>query len=177
MEEKILTAVKMLEALKALDECLPRPLTLVIGGGGAMLLAHGFPLATADIDAVPKGLSSEELGPLINKVAIEHGLPGDWLNPWYSSFTYVLPIDFNSRLIEVFRGTHLVAKALGKEDLLLMKCFAHRKKDIPHARALVRSGADVDFVYNRIDELAEKKAADTDAAQNFLNEILELEDV
>jgi hypothetical protein len=66
-------------------------------------------------------------------------------------------------------------QALGADDILLMKCFAHRKKDIPHARALVRKGADSNRVALRIEELALKKLPGTREALDFLDEILELE--
>jgi hypothetical protein len=174
-EMETLTAEKMRTALKALDALLDRDLTLIVGGGGAMLLAYGFPLATADIDAVPRGIPGDELAPLIEKVARELGLPHDWLNPWYSSFTYVLPADFEERLMEVFRGSHLSAQALGKEDLLLMKCFAHRQKDVAHARALVRAGADADKVFDRIEELRKRKIPGTEPALDFLEDILDQE--
>lgn len=170
-----LTADKMRQGLKALDQLLPRDLLLIIGGGGAMLLAHGFPLATTDIDAVPKGIPMEELSPLIEQVARQLDFPVDWLNPWYASFTHVLPADYSQRIVEVFSGQHLKAQALGKDDMLLMKCFAHRKKDIAHARALVKSGARTEFVYDRIEELEQKRIPGTDAAAEFLDDILDLE--
>jgi hypothetical protein len=170
-----LTAIKMREALAALDQLLTARVTLIVGGGGAMLLAHGFPLATSDIDAVPQGLTSEELTPFIEKVAMDLKLPSDWLNPWYQSFTYVLPTNYFERLINVFSGKFLTAKALGKEDLLLMKCFAHRQKDVAHARALVRENPDLDLVYARIDELKKRKIPDAAKAEDFLNEILDME--
>lgn len=172
-----MTAETMLKALSALDRLLPKKTTLMIGGGGAMLLAHRFPLATSDVDAVPQGLSSDELKPYIESVAKSLGLPGDWLNPWFSSFTFVLPVDYESRLIEVLSGKNLVVRALGREDLLIMKCFAHRKKDVAHARALVRAGADLDVVYERIEELERKKIPDAADARTFLDEIAEMEDV
>jgi hypothetical protein len=168
-------AKKMRQALNALDSLLTQEVSLIIGGGGAMLLAYDFPLVTTDIDAVPRGLSSDELAPLIEKVAASLGLPTDWLNPWYSSFTYVLPSDFRDRLVSVFQGKHLSAQALGKEDLLLMKCFAHRQKDIPHARALVRAGAIVDTVFNRIEELKKRKIPGAALAWDFLETILDQE--
>jgi len=171
-----LSPTKMKEALTQLDQVLDRPVTLIMGGGGAMLLAHNFPLATADIDAVPKGISIDELQPYIEKVAREMLLPLDWINPWFSSFTYVLPEDFHTRLVEVFSGKWLKAQALGKDDLLIMKCFAHRKKDIAHARALVRAGANVDNVYARIEALLKRKIPGSDKAENFLNEIVDMEE-
>jgi hypothetical protein len=165
----------MLKALKLLETKLPRTLTLIVGGGGAMLLGHEFPLATTDIDAVPKGMTDIEVGELVKVVAIELGIPGDWLNPWYSSFTHVLPMDYESRLVLVYQGPQMKVQALGADDILLMKCFAHRKKDIPHARALVRKGADSNRVALRIEELALKKLPGTREALDFLDEILELE--
>lgn len=170
-----LTSQNMKKGLHRLDELLPRAATLIIGGGGAMLLAYDFPLATADIDAVPKGLSIDELKPLIESIAKEFSFPADWLNPWFSSFTHVLPADYESRLVEVFAGRNLKVSALGKEDLLLMKCFAHRQKDVAHARALVRAGAQSEVVYKRIEELARRKIPGADEAADFLDEIVDME--
>jgi hypothetical protein len=51
-----LTKDLMLKALLALDRKLNKKVTLIVGGGGAMILAHEFPLATSDIDAIPKGM-------------------------------------------------------------------------------------------------------------------------
>jgi hypothetical protein len=160
----------------ALDQLLPKTVTLIVGGGGAMMLAHSFPLSTVDVDAVPRGLSSDELKPYIEDVAKQLGLVADWLNPWFGSFTHVLPTDYAERLIEVYAGPKLRALALGRDDLLLMKCFAHRKKDIPHARALVRAGAKIKNVYDRIDELEDRKIPGTELARDFLEQIVEMEE-
>lgn len=172
---KSLTVDHMKRGFLELDSLLPRRLTLIVGGGGAMMLAHGFPLATADVDAVPKGMSFDELSPFVAEVARKLHLPGDWLNPWFGSFTHVLPLDYLSRVIEVFAASQLKVLALGKEDLLLMKCFAHRLKDVPHARALIRAGADVQLVRRRIDELAANKLPETEKAHDFLDECIDLE--
>lgn len=171
-----LTAQIMTKALKSLESHLKRPLSLIVGGGGALLLAHNYPLATSDIDAVPKGMTADELGEIVKKVAAELSLPGDWLNPWYASFTHVLPADFEDRLIVIHEGPQLTVKALGAEDLLLMKCFAHRKKDVPHARALIRKGSDVEMVMDRIEELLKRKIPHAKEAMKFLEDMIELEE-
>lgn len=165
-----------MDGLKALDKRLSQPVSLVIGGGGAMILAHSFPLVTYDIDAVPKGISMDELSPHIEAVAKELKIPVDWLNPWYSSFTYVLPGDYEDRLIEVYKGKNLVARALGVNDLLIMKCFAHRQKDISHVKALLKAGADADFAYKRMEELEDKGIPHVSLAQEFLDEVLDQEE-
>ena len=80
-----------------------------------------------------------------------------WLNPYFSSFTHVLPVDYDTRVVSVYSGKNLSVNALGRDDLLLMKCFAHRKKDIPHARALLRDGGNVKKVEQAIENLKKRK--------------------
>ncbi|MCC7442771.1 MAG: hypothetical protein IT285_14140 [Bdellovibrionales bacterium] len=103
----------MRKALGALDARLTVDVSLLVGGGGAMVLAHCFKLSTMDIDAVPKGISLVDLDVHVKAVATELRLPPDWLNPYYGSFTHTLPADFESRVVEVFRGKRLTARALG----------------------------------------------------------------
>ena len=172
---KSLTKEKMLTAFRRLDELLPRSANLLVGGGGAMLLSYNFPLATADIDGIPSGVTMEEMDIFIKQITQEQGLSGDWLNPYFSSFTHVLPGDYKQRLVPAFSGQRLTVHALGKEDLLVMKCFAHRRKDVPHARALVRQGARVAFVGQHIEQLKQKNIPKATEALDFLDEIIELE--
>lgn len=166
-----LTAQNMLQALGALDRLLPRKVKLVIGGGGAMLLAHAYPLATEDIDAIPAtGMTVQELDPLVKQVAAQLGIAADWLNPYFSTFTHVLPEDYGQRLVPVGSFKNLEALALSKEDLLIMKCFAGRRKDKTHAVALLRAGADVKRVESRLEELARRRIPGADRAVDFLDE-------
>ncbi len=169
-----LTRETLARAFAALDAALPRPVTLVVGGGGAMLLAHGLPVATADVDAYPAagGLTVEELDPFAKKVARELGLPPDWLNPYFSTFAHVLPADYGSRLVEVFAGPKLTVRSLGVEDLLVMKCFAGRAKDRSHARALLRRSPDLAIVSGRLEELLERRVKGAIAALDFFDDLV-----
>jgi len=169
-----LTEVVMRNALRNLGERLPRAARIIVGGGGAMVLAHGFRLATTDIDGVPAaGVTMEELAPFIAEVARELSLPADWLNPYYSTFAHVLPLDYGSRLITVCDFPRLKVDALSKDDLLIMKCFAARQKDTLHARALIRGGARLDFVRTHIESLERKRIPGTEKALRFLDELEE----
>ena len=141
-----------------------------MGGGGAMILAHGFLLSTSDIDAIQRGgISPDFLDPFVKEIAKKLGIPHDWLNPYFSTYSHTLPPDYAVRLVEVFSGKRLKVLALGKEEMLIMKCFAHRRKDVGHARALVRGKANIDFVEKRIEELHQKKIPGTQAALDFLH--------
>lgn len=169
----ILTARLMLQAFSRLDTLLAHPVELIMGGGGAMILAHQFPLGTADVDAIAKGIDVAELDLLVKQIAVEQSIPGDWLNPYFSTFSYTLPRDYHLRLIEVFKGSSLCVMALGKEDMLVMKCFAHRQKDIGHAQALIKKGANLEIVEQRLRELNEKRIPGVQDAVDFLDDLLE----
>jgi len=165
-----LSAKLMQECFNALDEYLKSSVTLIVGGGTAMILAHGFPLATADVDGVAKGISVTELDVLVKKIAIEKNISPDWLNSYFSTFAHVLPEDYGDRLVEVFREKKLTVKALSKEEMLIMKCFAHRQKDVAHAKALIKKGANLTFVEKHIERLLKEGTPGAQEALDFLDD-------
>jgi hypothetical protein len=168
-----LTADGLRRAFEALDARLARPVTLVVGGGTAMLLAHGLPVRTTDVDAYPASGRLDELLPDVRAVARELGLAPDWVNPHYETFAHVLPRDYASRLVEVFAGRRLGVVALGAEDLLVMKCFAGREKDVGHARALLGKVRELEVVERRIEELMDRGVAGARDAADFLDDLRE----
>ena len=170
-----LTRQKLGRAFAALDAALPRPMTLVVGGDGAMLLAHDTPTSAEDIDAYPAagGVTVEELDPLVKKVAKELGLPPDWLDPYYATSAHVVPADYGRRLVDVFSGDRLTVRSLGVEDLLVMKCFAGRAKDRSHARALLRRAPDLRVVGSRLVELLERRVPGAAQALDLFDDLVE----
>lgn len=164
----------MQKAFEALDAKLTERVTMLVGGGAAMLLAHHIPLTTMDVDGLPlqSKLTAAELDKLIKEVAEELNISTQWYNDYFNTFTHTLPADFRDRLTTVFEGMHLKVSALGLEDLLIMKCFAGREKDIGHARVLIEKGANLDIVEERIDELIEKGLPDASKAADFLADII-----
>ena len=158
-------------AFRALDARLEEPVTLVVGGGTAMMLAHGIPVRTRDVDAYTARGHLDDIAPILRDVAREVGLSSDWLNPLFEAFTHVLPADYGSRLKEFFSGRRLRVMALGAEDLLVMKCFAGREKDVGHARALLRRKPDLALVDRRIQELIEKGVKGAREAGDFLDDL------
>ncbi len=164
----------MLEAFRELDTRLPSPTRLVIGGGAAMVLAFDHPLATQDVDAFTArgGLTIAELDEAAKQTARDLDIEPDWLNPHFETYTHVLPADYATRLRNVFRGERLTVDSLGPEDLLVMKCFAGRDKDLPHARALMRTpGLDITIIDRHISSLAERGHRGADAAADFFDDL------
>lgn len=172
---KLLTIGIVREAFAALDALLPRDTRLIVGEGTALFMAYGVPVRTTDVDAYPTGLSFQELDPFVKQVAREHDLPADWINPHYSTFAHVLPADYATRLRPLFRGVRLEVLALGVEDLLIMKCYAGREKDVGHARALLRKKPDLGLVERRLGELIDKRVPGALEAADFLDDLMEQE--
>jgi hypothetical protein len=168
---RILDAPTLLRAFRALDDRLAAPVTLVVGGGTAMMLGYGLPVRTTDVDAYPTGSRLDDIAPQIREVAHEVGIAPDWLNPHFETFAHVLPPDYGSRLKEVFAGARLRVTALGVEDLLVMKCFAGREKDVGHARALLRRNPDLRVVERRIEELEARGVRGAAEAADFLDDL------
>lgn len=168
-----LDAARLRDAFQALDARLERPVELVVGGGTAMMLAYRLPVRTMDVDAYPREGNLDALLPAIRAVARERGLPPDWINPHFETFAYVLPPDYGTRLRPIFEGARLRALALGVEDLLVMKCFAGREKDVGHARALLKRSPDLALVERRIQELADRSVPGAQDALDFLDDLLE----
>lgn len=163
----------MRQALKALDKLLTQPTQLLIGGGAAMALAYNLPLATADIDGLVfrSEITNSELTPLIHKVATELALPKDWLNSHFNTFLFALPKDYIDRLVAVHKGKHLIAYALGREDMVILKCMAGRDKDLPHARALMKQKVNRTIVEDQLQTLMDRGIPKADQAMEFFDEL------
>ena len=164
-----------LAAFAALDQKLSTssPVRLVLGGGAAMILAHGHTVATTDADVFPTRGTLADVDPAAKAVAKELDLEPDWLNPWFTTFTHVLPSDYGSRLITVFEGAHLRVDALGAEDLLVMKCFAGRDKDRPHTIRLLKQAKDLDRVDRQLSLLLEKRIPGAQKAADLFDDLRE----
>jgi predicted nucleotidyltransferase len=168
-----LEPAQLREAFAALDRLLARPVTLIVGGGTAMMLAYRIAVRTSDVDAYPREATLDEILPAIRAVARERGLPPDWINPYFETFAYVLPADYGARLRPIFEGERLRALALGVEDLLVMKCFAGREKDVGHARALLKRKPDLGLVERRLQELADRRISGAQDALDFYDDLVE----
>jgi hypothetical protein len=164
----------MREALASLEARLAAPTRLVIGGGAAMVLAYHHTVATQDVDAfTAKGSTTmAELDAAAKLVARDLNIEPDWLNPHFETYTGVLPADYAKRLRRIHEGAQLVVDALGPEDLLIMKCFAARDKDLPHARRLAKlDGVDLDLVDSHLSKLVDRRYPRADRAADYFDDL------
>lgn len=164
-----------LNALKKLDAKMAAANTgkviLVIGGGGSMILQHGYDGGTVDIDAAPVNIDFEELKPYMLEVSKELGIAADWLNPYYQAFTVYLPKDTKSRMGVTYSGVVLTVKSLGAEDVLIMKLMAGRAKDMGHIKHLLRMKIDIRIVEKRLEELLKLFPKEAEKALDRLDDL------
>ena len=163
---------RILKALSVLDSTALKPFELIVAGGGAMICSYKYPLGTVDVDAIVRRADLNEVDTYIKAVAVKLSLSPDWLNVWVSSFTHYLPADYETRLNILFQGKKVIAKTLGKEDMLILKCFAHRSKDIGHTKTLIKQKTNIEMVENHINRLLEKGIPSAEKALDFLHDIL-----
>ena len=122
---------EILKLLKEFDTLLNEPLEIIICGGAAGILSHGYSRATMDIDivnSIPK-LSTVESA-IIN-IAEKYEISKKWLNDGVKGFVDYLPDDFRKRIIAI-EGNFKFLKVftLSKIDLLIMKLAAFRPEDL-----------------------------------------------
>ena len=169
----VMNEITFKTSFKELDALIDRPLKLLVAGGGALLLGHQMPLSTHDIDAVPIQ-SDWTIGQVDQKakvVATKLGIDPQWLNPYFSSFSYVLPKDYINRLVLVYKGKYLEVLAMGVEDLLILKCFSGRAKDISHARFLIRKCKNLKFVEQHLEEMLKHNIPKAQEALDFFDDV------
>ena len=146
-----------LKALKRLDEKMTlakeKKVTLVIGGGGSMILQHNYNGGTVDIDAVPINSDFGDIKPYMEEVARELNIAPDWLNPHYQAFTIYLPNDAKVRMQLTFSGTVITVKSLGAEEILIMKLMAGRAKDMSHIHHLLKMDLNLELVEKQLEKL------------------------
>ena len=164
---------EMMRAFQKLDKHLKATTRVIVGGGAALIAAYDVPISSQDVDGVPDKSSMElsEFKEEVRAVGRELGIPQDWLNDYFSTFLFVLPSNYGDRLVPLYQGKNLEVCALGKEDLILMKCFAGREKDIPHIRILLRKGADAKLVDERLSDLMEKNIPGANKASDLFSDL------
>lgn len=129
----------ILGALEALSERMRKKRLrahIYIVGGAAMCLTHRRSRATFDVDA----LIVDETGSVVEaarEVAVERGLPRDWLNDDVRQLS-VMPPAPDRCAKTIFDSPHLVVTGASARHLLAMKVHAARDRDLEDISTLVR---------------------------------------
>ncbi len=133
------------------------PVELVIVGGAAGLLTGQLSPAvtTGDVDAISvlpadQWHRVQEAAALVTTAL---GLPANWLNRDVGLHRLALPPDYRSRLVIVGEFGSLTVKAIGRLDLIAMKFYAHRQRDVEHLLEFSPTGQEKRFVLDYLNAL------------------------
>jgi hypothetical protein len=122
-----------------------------------LILSSDLPRPTDDGDVVTSEPGLGELQALIREIADSEGLPPGWLNGSIQSYTYVLPKDYRDRLVALPAFGRLRVRLLGRQDVILMKVYAMRARDIEDLRAIGPTAEELVFVREQIPRIADKE--------------------
>ncbi|MFZ1465994.1 MAG: DUF6036 family nucleotidyltransferase [Anaerolineae bacterium] len=136
---------ELLATLGQLDTRLTTAFDVVIVGGAAMILHFGASRATRDVDVIVLRGNLRQLRRAVAAVAVEAGLPEDWLNDGAKGFVGLLPPDFRTRLRPLeYPFKHLRLYALSLPDQVVLKIIALRAQDLEDLALLLPQVRDAD---------------------------------
>ena len=159
MADQKMTPTELRRALLRLGRTLPEPASITLGGSAALLLAGELDRRTDDGDVVESSVDFARLLDSVRKVEMIEQAPAGWLNTSIQSYTHVLPADFRTRLVRLPRMGRLDVSLLGRPDVVLMKAYAGRERDLQDLIAVAPSPEELAFVERHAPRIAEREPA------------------
>ena len=156
-------------ALLALGRRRATRTELIIGGAGALILTGELVRATSDCDVL---FSTPDMGQLqddIRAIAEQLGISSGWLNGSVQSYLEILPPDFRARLRSVSTTGSLRVAVLDRRDIIVMKLYAGRPRDLTDVAALKPTPDELQFARSQIPRLNSIDAARATRMAQFLD--------
>lgn len=160
-------------ALTSFSKTVREPVELVLGGSAALVLVGHLHRQTADSDVVA---SNPDLGRLQNAIrSVEESdqLPPGWLNGSIQSYTHVLPPDYRQRCLPFppFVAPHPMRVLLvSRRDILVMKFYAQRARDIDDIEQLIPTASELAFVAAQLTRIALHEPEKAEQMQQLLDD-------
>jgi hypothetical protein len=152
-----MTSKSLRAALHRLGMTLRENASLTLGGSAALLLTGSLDRLTDDGDVVESSVDFATLLDAVRKVEVVELAPPGWLNTSIQAYTHVLPADYRSRLIHLPRMGRLDVSLLGRTDVILMKTYAHRPRDLQDLLTVAPTEQELAFVEQLIPRIALKE--------------------
>jgi Nucleotidyltransferase of unknown function (DUF6036) len=151
---KNLDKSRLLDALARLGHELNGPTQLVIGGAGALLLTDHLQRTTMDCDVLSATPDMGQLQDAIRAIADREQLVPGWLNGSAQAFVEILPPDYLTRAKSLPRSGRLQVLVLHRQDVIVMKLFAGRPRDLQDITSLGITTAEIDFAVGQLPRLS-----------------------
>ena len=157
MASQAMTQAALLTALRRLGAELRDHATLTLGGSAALLLTGALDRLTNDGDVVESTPEFPALLDAVRRVEVVEQAPPGWLNTSVQSYVHVLPPDYRTRLVPLGRMGRLEVSLLGRPDVVLMKVYASRPRDLSDLLAVGVTDAELAHAERRVSAIGEKE--------------------
>lgn len=160
---------RLSEAFAALGDRLQRPARVTVGGAGALILGGDLNRATTDCDVLR---SSPDIGQLqgdIRAVAARCSLPSGWLNGSAQTYAEILPPDYETRQHSLPAFGRLQVMVIHRQDVLVMKLYAGRPRDLADIASLAPTAAELAFARTQLPRLTRIDQARAERMCTVLN--------
>ncbi len=171
MTSREMTGAALRAALVRLGAELREPASLILGGSAALLLTGVLNRVTSDGDVVESLPEFGKLQDVIRRVETSEQAPPGWLNTSVQSYTHVLPRDYRSRLVPLPQMGKLHVTLLGRADVVLMKVYAGRPRDLTDLRAVEVTEAELSHVETSLPEVARHEPDKAKRMQAILSDL------
>ncbi|HTA75364.1 MAG TPA: DUF6036 family nucleotidyltransferase [Gemmatimonadaceae bacterium] len=128
-------------ALAALGTTCRDDTTILLGGSAALILTN----------------------------ALERGTNDGWLNGSVQSYVEVLPPDYDTRVKTLRPFGRLSVSLLGRRDVIVMKFFSDRPKDLRDLEQIAPTAAELAFTARELPRLAKIDPVKTTRMQTVLD--------
>ena len=102
-------------------------------------------------------------------MAQDRGLPDGWLNTSVQSYLDVLPPDYETRIKSLRPFGRLSVSLLSRRDVIVMKFFSGRPKDLLDLQQIAPTAAELAFTTRQLPRLAKVDAARSQRMQLLLD--------
>jgi hypothetical protein len=164
-----LTRTELVDALAALGARCRGATTLLLGGSAALILTNVLPRGTNDGDVLASEPDLGRLQAAIRAVAHDRGLPDGWLNGSAQSYAEILPADYQTRVVTLPPFGRLSVSLVGRRDVIVMKFFAGRPKDLVDLEQIAPTAAECAFAAREVPRLSKIDAARASRMQALLD--------
>jgi hypothetical protein len=166
-----MTSATLWAALTRLGSTLREPASLTLGGSAALLLTGMLDRLTDDGDVVESSVDFGRLLDAVRAVEVAEQTPSGWLNTSIQAYTHVLPDDFRTRLVRLPPLQRLDVSVLSRSDVILMKVYAHRPRDLQDLLAVTPSPEELAFVEQSLPRIGAREPEAVTEMQRTLTDL------
>ncbi len=163
---------RLVEAFAALGALLHSSTQILIGGAGALVLRGELTRATTDCGVLRSQPDMGRLQNDIRAVADRCGLVPGWLNGSAQTYADILPPDYESRLHSLPPFGRLQVMVLHRQDVLVMKLFAGRPRDLADIAVLTPTPTELEFARGELPRLHRIDEARAERMRAFLDGLI-----